>query len=133
MIAFLLFFITVFAVDPAHAQSFRFSSVSVEGNQRIEAATIASQAGIEAGQTISAGELNAAAQRIRASGLFETVEVEPRGNTLVIRVVEFPTINAVAIEGNKRLSDENLLGFIETEPSQVFSPTRDRTRRGHPQ
>ncbi|WP_339106717.1 outer membrane protein assembly factor BamA [Roseovarius rhodophyticola] len=124
LIAFLLFFITVFAVDPAHAQSFRFSSVSVEGNQRIEAATIASQAGIEAGQTISAGELNAAAQRIRASGLFETVEVEPRGNTLVIRVVEFPTINAVAIEGNKRLSDENLLGFIETEPSQVFSPTR---------
>ncbi|MEL7256645.1 MAG: outer membrane protein assembly factor BamA [Pseudomonadota bacterium] len=122
--AFLLFFVTVLAVDPAHAQSFRFSSVSVEGNQRIEAATIASQAGIETGQTISAGELNAAAQRIRASGLFETVEVEPRGNTLVIRVVEFPTINAVAIEGNKRLSDEDLLGFIETEPRQVFSPTR---------
>lgn len=122
--AFVLLFVTILAVEPAHAQSFRFSSVTVEGNQRIEAGTIASQAGIEAGQTLSAGELNAAAQRVRASGLFETVEVEPRGNTLVIRVVEFPTINAVAIEGNKRLNDDDLLGFIETEPRQVFSPTR---------
>ncbi|WP_338548043.1 outer membrane protein assembly factor BamA [Roseovarius phycicola] len=122
--AFVLLFLTILAVEPAHAQSFRFSSVTVEGNQRIEAGTIASQAGIEAGQTLSAGELNAAAQRVRASGLFETVEVEPRGNTLVIRVVEFPTINAVAIEGNKRLKDDDLLGFIETEPRQVFSPTR---------
>lgn len=124
LFACLLFFVALAAADTAHAQSFRFSSIAVEGNQRIEAGTIASQAGIEPGQTLSAGELNAAAQRIRASGLFETVEVEPRGNTLVIRVVEYPTINAVAIEGNKRLDDEDLLGFIETEPRQVFSPTR---------
>ncbi len=120
----LVFFVTAFAIDVAHAQSFRFSSIAVEGNQRIEASTIASQAGLEPGQTVSAGEVNAAAQRIRASGLFESVEVEPRGSTLVIRVVEFPTINDVAIEGNRRLNDEDLLGFIETEPRQVFSPTR---------
>ena len=31
------------------------------------------------------------AQDIRASGLFETVEIEPRGSTLVVRVEEFPT------------------------------------------
>ena len=119
-----LLFATIFASHPSLAQSFRFTTVTVEGNQRIESGTILSQAGLAPGQAVSGGDLNSAAQRIRASGLFETVEVEPRGNQLVIRVVEFPTVNAVVVEGNNRLDDEDLLGFIETQPRQVFSPTR---------
>lgn len=114
----------LFIADDAQAQSFRFTSVSIEGNQRIEAGTILTQAGIARGETVSAGQLNEAAQRIRASGLFEEVEVIPQGNTLVIKVVEFPTINRVAFEGNRKLADEDLAGFIESAPRQVFSPTR---------
>ncbi|WP_152474720.1 outer membrane protein assembly factor BamA [Roseovarius sp. THAF9] len=112
------------AASPAEAQSYRFTNVSIEGNQRIEGSTILSQAGIARGETISAGQLNDAAQRIRASGLFEEVQVVPQGNTLVIRVIEYPTINRVVFEGNRRLKDPDLQGFIESAPRQVFSPTR---------
>ena len=108
----------------AQAQSYRFTNVSIEGNQRIEGGTILSQAGIARGETISAGQLNDAAQRIRASGLFEDVQVIPQGNTLVIRVIEYPTINRIAFEGNRRIKDPDLQSFIESEPRQVFSPTR---------
>jgi outer membrane protein insertion porin family len=108
---------------PAQAQDFRFTEVSIEGNQRIEGATILSFAGIERGQTVSAGQLNDASQRILASGLFETVEVEPRGNRLVIKVTEFPTINRIAFEGNNKIKDEDLSGFIQSRSRQVFSPT----------
>ncbi|MGK7755026.1 outer membrane protein assembly factor BamA [Roseovarius sp. C03] len=112
------------AASEAQAQSYRFTNVSIEGNQRIEGATILSQAGIIRGETISAGQLNEAAQRIRASGLFEDVQVTPQGNTLVIRVIEYPTINRVVFEGNRRLKDPDLQGFIESAPRQVFNPTR---------
>ncbi len=112
------------AASPAEAQSYRFTNVSIEGNQRIEGGTILSQAGIARGETISAGQLNDAAQRIRASGLFEDVQVIPQGNTLVIRVIEYPTINRIAFEGNRRIKDPDLQSFIQSEPRQVFSPTR---------
>src|SRR6056297_2860481 len=108
----------------ASAQSYRFSTVEIEGNQRVEAGTILSYAGIERGQTVSAAELNDAYQKILESGLFESVTIEPRGNRLFISVVEYPTINRIAFEGNRRLKDEDLEGFVQSRVRQVFSPTQ---------
>lgn len=108
----------------AEAQSYRFSSVAVEGNQRIEPSTILSYAGIARNETVSAGELNDAYQKILASGLFERVEVVPQGNRLLIRVTEYPTVNRIAFEGNKKLKDEDLEGFIKSRVRQVYSPTQ---------
>ncbi|SHM23420.1 Beta-barrel assembly machine subunit BamA [Roseovarius litoreus] len=110
--------------EMASAQSYRFSTVEIEGNQRVEAGTILSYAGIERGQTVSAAELNDAYQKILASGLFESVTIEPRGNRLFISVVEYPTINRIAFEGNRRLKDEDLEGFVQSRVRQVFSPTQ---------
>jgi outer membrane protein insertion porin family len=107
----------------ATAQDFRFTAISVEGNQRIEAGTIASFLGVARGETISAAELNDGYQRVLASGLFETVEIEPRGNTLVVRVVEFPTVNRITFEGNRRLDDEALATIVQSQSRRVFSPS----------
>lgn len=108
--------------DVAWAQSFRFNSVSIEGNQRIEAGTILSYAGIARGETVSAAQLNDAYQRILASGLFESVEIIPQGSTLVIKVVEYPTINRIAFEGNRRIKDEDLAPIVQSQSRRVFSP-----------
>jgi outer membrane protein insertion porin family len=110
--------------DRAMAQTYRFTSVTIEGNQRIEGGTILSYADIERGETVTAAQLNEAYQDILGSGLFEEVEIEPQGNRLVIRVTEFPTISRIAFEGNDSLADEDLSGFIQSSPRQVFSPTQ---------
>jgi outer membrane protein insertion porin family len=107
----------------ALAQEFRFNAISVEGNQRIEASTIASFLGVARGEPVSAAELNDGYQRVLASGLFETVEIEPRGNTLVVRVVEYPTINLITFEGNSRLDDEALAAIVQSQSRRVFSPS----------
>ncbi|MCR9127505.1 MAG: outer membrane protein assembly factor BamA [Rhodobacteraceae bacterium] len=114
----------VFLPGRAIAQDYRFNSVVVEGNQRIQTGTIVNYTGIARGQTISGGALNDAYQRVLDSGLFESVDFEPRGNRLVIRVTEFPTINRISFEGNRRIGDEDLAGFIESTPRQVFSPSK---------
>ncbi|AHM05003.1 Outer membrane protein assembly factor YaeT precursor [Roseibacterium elongatum DSM 19469] len=107
---------------PADAQNFRFSNFSVEGNTRIQAETILAYAGIAPGATVSAAQVNDALQRLQATGLFEEVEILPRGGTLVIQVREYPAINRIAIEGNRRLDDEDLLAMIDSQPRRVYSP-----------
>ncbi|WP_421749293.1 outer membrane protein assembly factor BamA [Cognatishimia sp.] len=106
----------------AEAQNYRFSTLLIEGNNRIEDAAIASYTGIARGQVVSAGDLNDAYQRILATGLFETVELVPSGNRLVIRVTEFPTINVVKFEGNRRLKDDVLEAVIESQSRRVLNP-----------
>ncbi|MAQ82439.1 MAG: outer membrane protein assembly factor BamA [Maritimibacter sp.] len=122
--AILLAFTVIFAVsvDEASAQSYRFGRIDVEGNTRIETGTILSYAGINPGDSVSAGQLNTAYQNILGSGLFESVAVEPRGGTLVISVQEYPTINRISIEGNQRLKDEILVPLIQSQPRRVYSP-----------
>lgn len=124
--AFVFIFSLLLTVLPetASAQSYRFNSVRVEGNQRIEAATIVAYTGIERGKTVSAGELNDAYQRVIGSGLFETVELTPRGGTLVVSVSEYPTINVINFEGNRRIKDEDLAKIVESTSRQVFNPAQ---------
>lgn len=104
------------------AQSFQFSNVRVEGNQRIQTSTIIAYTGLEQGRRVSAGELNDAYQRILDSGVFETVELVPSGNTLVIKVTEYPTISQIAFEGNRRIKDDALSELVESAPRRVFNP-----------
>ncbi|QFS83304.1 Outer membrane protein assembly factor BamA precursor [Roseivivax sp. THAF40] len=108
---------------PVVAQSFVFTNVEIEGAQRIEPGTILSYAGIARGQPVSASQLNDAFQNIQNSGLFEEVEIVPQGNTLLIRVVEYPTINRIAIEGNRRIDDEDLQPLLQSQSRRVYSPS----------
>lgn len=106
----------------AEAQSYRFSRIEVEGNERIQTGAIATYAGIDRGKAIGPGELNDAYQRIIGSGLFESVELIPRGGTLLVRVKEYPTINRISLEGNRRIKDDKLIDLISSEPRRVFNP-----------
>ncbi|WP_327793004.1 outer membrane protein assembly factor BamA [Harenicola maris] len=107
----------------AVAQSFRFTSVEIEGNQRVDASTILTYAGIARGQTVSAAQVNDATQNILNSGLFESVEIAPRGNTLVIKVIEYPTVNRIDFQGNKRIKDEDLNTLVQSRSRRVFTPS----------
>ncbi len=108
----------------SRAQEYQFSEVRIEGNQRVDAPTVLRYAGIGRGEAISAGALNDAFQRISGSGLFETVDLDPQGSTLVIRVQEYPTINVISIEGNRRLKDEDLAALITSEARRIYSPAQ---------
>lgn len=118
----LAFVMLVVMASGAVAQSFTFSTFDIQGNARVADGTILTFGGLEAGQPLSFAEINTAGQDIRASGLFESVELVPQGSTLVIRVVEYPTINLINIEGNARISDAELTPLLQSQPRRVFTP-----------
>ena len=112
------------AVAPALAQDFRFEEVSVEGNRRIETGTILTYAGISRGEEVSAAALNDAGQRIRETGLFQSVEIRPEGGRLVIEVTEFPTINRIGFEGNAKIDDAELAQLVTATERRVYNPAQ---------
>lgn len=107
---------------PVQAQAYSFNKVEIEGTQRIEAATILSYLGIAQGEVVSAAQLNDGYQRLVGSGLFEDVQIIPRGNVLVVKVREYPTINVVSVEGNRKVKDDVFEPLLKSQPRQVFSP-----------
>ena len=119
----LCLFVT-YGVQGGMAQDFSFSRIDVDGNKRIETSTIITYSGLATDQVFGADDLNRAYQNILASGLFESVEVVPNGNRLVIKVNEFPTVNKIAFEGNRRVNDNTLRSIIGLQPRRVFNPDK---------
>ena len=114
----------VFGARDSHAQEYNFSRIDVDGNKRIETSTIVTYSGLQTGQAFGADDLNRAYQNILASGLFESVEVVPTGARLLIQVSEFPTVNKIAFEGNRRVNDTTLQAVVRLQPRRVFNPDK---------
>jgi len=109
---------------PAQAQSFSFSTIAVEGNRQIDAEAVSNFARIPRNRTLSAAELNAAYQRVAGTGFFRSVDFIPEGNRLVIRVEEYPILNIVNFEGNRRVNDDLLREVVVSRAGRVFSPAQ---------
>jgi outer membrane protein insertion porin family len=98
----------------AHAQS--AASIAVEGNRRIEAATIRSDFQAAAGAGSDAAALDAGLKALLATGLFETVKVDHTDRQIIIHVTEAPLLGRVAFEGNKKIQDKELGAAVQSKP-----------------
>ena len=98
-----------------------FSRVDVAGNQRVEADTVRAFAGIEPGQPVTPEQMNLAVRKLFDTGLFQDVQVMPEAGRLVITVVENPTINQIAFEGNDALDDDKLAEVVQLKPRLAYS------------
>ena len=111
-----------FAPQAAQAQSSpREQSVVVRGNRRIESETILAYMNLQQGQTVTAEDLNRAVRRLFDTGLFRDVQIIPGDAQLIVEVVENPSINEIAFEGNDALSDEDLEQIINLRPRLPFT------------
>lgn len=110
--------------SPLLAQSFDFTSVTVEGNANVNSATVLSYAHIAKNTPLSEADLNDIYQRIVASGLFQDVVLTPQGNALIIKVTEYPIVNVIDFQGNQRVKDADLTAVIKSQTAHVYSPTQ---------
>ena len=113
-----------FAVQMASivaAQAATISSISVQGNQRVDVETIRSYVGIQPGKAFSAGDIDEAVKRLFATGLFSDVRVTQQGGTLVVVVEEYPVINQVLFQGNKKQKDADLARVVQLKPRGTFT------------
>jgi len=121
-----IFFVVFCLWSTAQAKDYKISNVEIKGNLRIEASTIESLLGLSENVNLSAAKLNDSIQDIRDSGLFESVSAEVSNGSLLIAVVENPTVNAVVFEGNSRFDDDLLRPLVQTLTRRVYSVSQVR-------
>jgi len=91
------------AADPWVVRNLR-----VEGAQRISEGTIYNYLPINIGDTIDDQLLREASRAIYATGFFQDFEFRRDGDTLLIAVLERPSIQEFTFSGNKDIKDEDL-------------------------
>ncbi|WP_135210182.1 outer membrane protein assembly factor BamA [Vitreimonas flagellata] len=112
------------AAPAAQQSGVAIRRVLVEGNQRIEPATITSYLLVRPGDTFDAERIDLSLKTLFATGLFADVQIEQRGGDLVVSVIENPVINRVIFEGMRTLDEEDLEDEVQARPRSVFTPAR---------
>lgn len=97
------------------------SAIRVEGNQRVEPETVASYMTIRAGDRFDPMKVDESLKALYATGLFGDVQIRAEGNDLVVSVVENPIINRVVLEGNSKLSEDQLTKELQVKPRAIFT------------
>ncbi|WP_439815915.1 outer membrane protein assembly factor BamA [Zavarzinia sp. CC-PAN008] len=100
------------------------SAITVEGNQRIEDATVRSYMELKPGDTVDAARVDDAIKALYATGLFGDVRIRTEGGTMIVSVVENPVINRIAFEGNDDLSDSALEKETQLRPRVIYTRSK---------
>ncbi|MHA1546186.1 MAG: outer membrane protein assembly factor BamA [Alphaproteobacteria bacterium] len=98
--------------------------IQVDGNRRIEDATVRTYLRLAPGDRYSAARASDSLKNLFETGLFKDVNINMRGSTLLVVVVENPIINRVAFEGNQKFKDDVLTGQVQVRPRTVFTQAR---------
>ncbi|MFS0736195.1 outer membrane protein assembly factor BamA [Sphingomonas sp. 1P06PA] len=102
-------------------------TISVTGNQRLEADTVRSYIKLRPGDPYSREAGDQALKDLYATELFADVTVTDSGNgDITIQVRENPVINRIVLEGNKRLKEDKIRPEIKLAARQIF--TRSKVR-----
>jgi len=97
-------------------------NIQVQGNQRVEANTVASYLLFAPGDPYSEDRIDLSVKTLYATGLFADVAIVPgEDGNILIRVIENPIINRVILEGNKSLKSDKITDEIEAEPRAIFT------------
>ncbi|HLI98618.1 MAG TPA: outer membrane protein assembly factor BamA [Bradyrhizobium sp.] len=107
------------AVSPAQAQT--VDSIQVEGNRRVELATIRSYFKPGPGGRLDQGHIDDGLKGLIETGLFQDVKINQAGGRVVVTVIENPVINRVAFEGNKKVKDEQLASEVQSKARGTLS------------
>jgi outer membrane protein insertion porin family len=91
-------------------------AVAVEGNRRIDTDTVRSYFHAAPDGRFDEAARDAGLKALLATGLFDKVTIELKGERLVVHLTEAPVLDRVAFEGNKKIKDKELAAVVESKP-----------------
>jgi outer membrane protein insertion porin family len=98
--------------------------IEIRGLQRSSPDSVRTYLLVREGDAFNAERIDRSLKSLFATGRFSDVRIEREGETLVIDVVENPTVNRVAFEGNDEIDDETLQSEVGLNPLAVYTPSK---------
>jgi len=99
----------------------KVQSIKIQGNSRIEKASIKNYLKINVGDNVTDKRQNKAIQDLYATSFFERVSINLDKGVLTVKVQEYPIISDVVIEGNVKISTHALKKEILTNFGTTLS------------
>jgi outer membrane protein insertion porin family len=87
---------------------FTVGDIRIEGLQRITEGTVYNYLPVNIGDRVDARRIDEALRALYATGFFRDVEIRRDGGTMIIAVLERPSIESFTIAGNKDIKTEDL-------------------------
>ena len=94
-------------------EEFVVRDIQVKGLQRISLGTVYNYLPVNVGEKFSLDNVAPAIKALFKTGFFKDVSLERDGSTLVVNVVERPSIAKIVFEGNKDLSKDDLTKALD--------------------
>ena len=113
-----------FAPSGRAQDAFVIEDIRLEGLQRISPGTVFNYLPLQIGDEMDGARSAEAIRALFQTGFFEDVRLEREGSTLLVSLVERPSIASVDFEGNKTITTEVLkaqLGQVDFEVGRVFN------------
>ncbi|MCW5583207.1 MAG: outer membrane protein assembly factor BamA, partial [Gammaproteobacteria bacterium] len=107
-------------------QSFVVKKIEIQGLQRVSSATVESYLPIKRGQVLQQAKTAEILRSLYQTGFFEQVNLSRESNTLIIQVVERPTIGQLKISGNSVIPTDKLttvMKSLDVAEGRVYNPS----------
>ncbi|MBL8268710.1 outer membrane protein assembly factor BamA [Steroidobacter sp.] len=92
----------------ASPSSFAVGEIRIEGLQRITEGTVYNYLPVNIGDNVDSRKLQEAIRALYGTGFFRDVELRRDGGTLIVALLERPTIESFEVKGNKDIKTEDL-------------------------
>ena len=109
----LIFLSLLISFNLAAFDEFLVSDIRIIGLQRVSTGSIFNVIPISVGDRIDTTKSNDIVRSLFSTEQFDDIHIAKDGNTLIITVVERPSISAIEISGNKALKTEQLLESLD--------------------
>ena len=94
--------------QPAVPESLRVDNIRVEGLQRVSEGTVYNYLPVNIGDRLTPQRVREAIRALYDTNFFRDVELRWDGGTLVVAVLERPSIESFELKGNKDIKTEDL-------------------------
>lgn len=124
-IVILVVLVLSFLTQAYAADSFVVRKIQINGLQRTSADTVYSYLPIRQGQVLHPGKTSEIVKALYGTGFFDHITLARSGNTLIINVVERPTIGMLKIIGNSVIPKDKLIevmNSVDIAEGRVYNP-----------
>jgi outer membrane protein insertion porin family len=112
--------------NPQKMSTQKIKKIEYIGCQRIDQETVASYLPVGVGDLFDDNALNESLKILNATYAYEEVGLDIKDGNLVVKVKEYPIIEKISFEGNKKINNASLKEIIKLKSHETLSPTKIR-------